>query len=187
MSAQGRVACLLLHSSLSVVNRAPCPARDRRAENMDGNVPENYGDLIKLSGVGPKIAHLLRSVAFGQEDAGIVVDTHVHRISRQLGWAQNCATPEKTRVQLEQWVPPLLRVEFTLATVGLGQICQRHGATWGTDLVAAVERKYGVESDRFFAALEIVRKINSAREREGGGNSRQAPSLKLKAKRQGPK
>ena len=45
-----------------------------------GQVPSTYDGLLTLDGVGPKIAHLLRSVVFGHADAGIVVDTHVHRV-----------------------------------------------------------------------------------------------------------
>lgn len=33
------------------------------------------------------------------------VDTHVHRISNRLGWVTNTKTPEKTREQLEEWLP----------------------------------------------------------------------------------
>mmetsp|Transcript_764 Transcript_764/g.1661 ORF Transcript_764/g.1661 Transcript_764/m.1661 type:complete len:669 (+) Transcript_764:184-2190(+) len=53
-----------------------------------GKVPEEYRDLISLPGVGPKIANLMRSVSFGRSDAGIVVDTHVHRIASLLGWTE---------------------------------------------------------------------------------------------------
>ena len=38
-----------------------------------GRVPFSYSDLIALYGVGPKIAHLMRSVAFGHNGTGIVV------------------------------------------------------------------------------------------------------------------
>jgi endonuclease III len=55
-------------------------------EKFNGEVPEGYKDLLSLSGVGPKIANLMRSVSFGKEDAGIVVDTHVFKLTRDIGW-----------------------------------------------------------------------------------------------------
>jgi endonuclease-3 len=55
-------------------------------DKWGGEVPEAYKDLLTLPGVGPKIANLMRSVAFGKEDAGIVVDTHVYRVARLLRW-----------------------------------------------------------------------------------------------------
>ena len=51
-------------------------------------------------GVGPKIANLMLSVAFGEADgdgAGIVVDTHVNRVARQLGWASGRGGAEAPR------------------------------------------------------------------------------------------
>lgn len=56
-------------------------------ERYNGVVPTQYDQLVALPGVGPKIAHLMRSVAFAKEDAGIVVDTHVHRIARKSWFA----------------------------------------------------------------------------------------------------
>jgi len=62
-------------------------------DKWGGKVPESYKDLLSLPGVGPKIANLMRSVAFGKEDAGIVVDTHVHRVARLLEWVPTGAAP----------------------------------------------------------------------------------------------
>ena len=92
-----------------------------------GRVPQSYKKLLKLRGVGPKIAHLLRSVSFGMDDTGIVVDTHVHRIATMLGWVPggNTATPETTRVALETWVPRGEWTAFTLSVVWFGQATQR--------------------------------------------------------------
>ena len=66
---------------------------------FQGQVPCEYKSLLKLHGVGPKIAHLLRSVSFGIDDTGIVVDTHVHQVARALGWTSKTAKlPEETSV-----------------------------------------------------------------------------------------
>lgn len=54
-------------------------------------------------GVGPKMAHLAMQCAWNMV-TGIGTDTHVHRISNRLGWA-NAKQPDKTRIELESWVP----------------------------------------------------------------------------------
>ena len=61
---------------------------------FQSQVPVKYKSLLKLRGVGPKIAHLMRSVAFGIDDTGIVVDTHVHKISAALNWTLKAKRPE---------------------------------------------------------------------------------------------
>eukprot|EP00232_Nephroselmis_pyriformis_P002818 CAMPEP_0182907002 /NCGR_PEP_ID=MMETSP0034_2-20130328/34172_1 /TAXON_ID=156128 /ORGANISM="Nephroselmis pyriformis, Strain CCMP717" /LENGTH=83 /DNA_ID=CAMNT_0025042831 /DNA_START=78 /DNA_END=326 /DNA_ORIENTATION=- len=42
-------------------------------KRFQGKVPANYKALLSLPGVGPKIAMLVKSLAFGQERCGIVV------------------------------------------------------------------------------------------------------------------
>ena len=93
---------------------------------FQGQVPCEYKSLLKLHGVGPKIAHLLRSVSFGIDDTGIVVDTHVHQVARALGWTSKTAKlPEQSRVQLQQWVPKGDWTHFTLSVVGFGQTTRK--------------------------------------------------------------
>lgn len=60
-----------------------------------GKFPSDYTELVKLPGVGPKIANLFLQIAFGKV-VGIAVDTHVHRISNRLKWVKT-TTPEKTK------------------------------------------------------------------------------------------
>lgn len=48
-------------------------------------VPSDFKQLVKLPGVGPKIANLTLDVAFSRQKDGLVVDTHVHRLSARLG------------------------------------------------------------------------------------------------------
>lgn len=56
-------------------------------EKHKGIVPEKMGQLIELAGVGRKTANVVLGNAFGIP-VGIVVDTHVARLSRRLGWVQ---------------------------------------------------------------------------------------------------
>lgn len=51
-------------------------------ENYNGVVPENFDDLLKLSGVGRKTANVMLSLAF-KKDA-FAVDTHILRIANRL-------------------------------------------------------------------------------------------------------
>ncbi len=52
-------------------------------EAYDGQVPEDYEELIKLPGVGRKTANVVLSVGFGHQR--IAVDTHVFRVSNRIG------------------------------------------------------------------------------------------------------
>ena len=54
-------------------------------DEYDEDVPNTMEALLALPGVGPKMALLVLKCAF-DITAGISVDTHVHRISNQLGW-----------------------------------------------------------------------------------------------------
>ena len=74
-------------------------------EKYEGDIPSNVEDLCNLAGVGPKVAYLTMNIAWGIQE-GIGVDTHVHRIVHRLGWVDTKHdTPEKTRLELQSWLP----------------------------------------------------------------------------------
>ena len=52
-------------------------------ERHGGKVPDTMAELVALPGVGRKTANVILGVWFGKNE-GVVVDTHVHRISRLL-------------------------------------------------------------------------------------------------------
>lgn len=54
----------------------------------DGEVPQSMEELLTLPGVARKTANVVLGYAFGIE-VGVVVDTHVGRLSRRLGWTTN--------------------------------------------------------------------------------------------------
>jgi endonuclease-3 len=56
-------------------------------ERHRGEVPRSMDDLVKLPGVGRKTANVVLGVLWGTPD-GVVVDTHVMRISQRLGWTK---------------------------------------------------------------------------------------------------
>jgi endonuclease-3 len=53
-----------------------------------GEVPRTLAELVELPGVGRKTANVVLGVAFNAPE-GVVVDTHVQRISQRLGWTKN--------------------------------------------------------------------------------------------------
>jgi endonuclease-3 len=53
-----------------------------------GEVPRTLAELVKLPGVGRKTANVVLGVAFGTPE-GVVVDTHVQRLSQRLGWTRH--------------------------------------------------------------------------------------------------
>jgi endonuclease-3 len=57
-------------------------------ERHGGEVPQSMDDLVKLPGVGRKTANVVLGVLWNKPD-GVVVDTHVMRISQRLGWTKN--------------------------------------------------------------------------------------------------
>lgn len=65
----------------------------------DGEVPSQLEALIKLPGVGRKTANVILGNIFGIP--GMVVDTHVGRLSRLLGFTQH-EDPEKIERDLQQ-------------------------------------------------------------------------------------
>jgi len=72
-------------------------------EKFGGKVPSTMEDMIKLPGVGRKTANVVLGNAFGIA-AGIVVDTHVARLSQRLGLTDQ-KQPEKIEKDLMQVVP----------------------------------------------------------------------------------
>jgi endonuclease III len=72
-------------------------------EKHGGEVPRTMSELVALPGVGRKTANVVLGNAFGV-DEGIVVDTHVRRVSGRLGLTQN-RDPAKIEQDLMQVVP----------------------------------------------------------------------------------
>ncbi len=72
-------------------------------ERHDGRVPDTMEALVALPGVGRKTANVVLGNAFGKNE-GIVVDTHVGRISGLLKLTQQ-TNPEKIEHDLMELVP----------------------------------------------------------------------------------
>lgn len=104
---------------------------DRR---FDGEVPSSIEELTSLPGVGRKTANVVRGVAYGLAD-GVVVDTHVKRISNRLGLTRE-TDPEKIEADLIELLPYEDRVVFTHRVIDHGRaVCTaRKPKCWECDL-----------------------------------------------------
>ena len=71
-------------------------------EEFGGEVPSEMDSLLKLGGVGRKVANLIRGDVFGL--GGIVADTHCIRISNRLGLASS-TDPRKVENALDPIIP----------------------------------------------------------------------------------
>ena len=72
-------------------------------ENFGGEVPRTMDELLTLNGVARKTANVVLGNAFGIA-SGVVVDTHVSRLSQRLGITEE-TTPEKIEKDLSELVP----------------------------------------------------------------------------------
>jgi endonuclease III len=72
-------------------------------ERHGGEVPRDMETLVQLPGVGRKTANVVLGTAYGVAE-GVVVDTHVARVSRRLGLSPH-ADPEKIEADLMRLVP----------------------------------------------------------------------------------
>ena len=87
-----------------------------------GELPRTVEELIELPGVGRKTANVLLGTAFGIA-TGVVVDTHVKRISYLLGLTRH-TQPEKVEQDLMQLLPRKEWVNFSHRLIHHGRkIC----------------------------------------------------------------
>jgi endonuclease-3 len=80
--------------------RASC---QRILTEYDGEVPRTMAGLLSLAGVARKTANVVLGNAFGIIE-GFVVDTHISRLSRRLGWTAN-EDPAKIEQDLMRIIP----------------------------------------------------------------------------------
>jgi endonuclease-3 len=91
--------------------------------SYDCDIPPNAEEIMKLPGVGPKMAFIVENVAW-KKSTGIGIDTHMHRMFNELGWVKS-NNPEQTRGQLESWLPREKWDSVNLLWVGFGQEVQQ--------------------------------------------------------------
>ena len=87
-------------------------------DEYDSKVPNDLNDLLKLPGVGKKVANIVLSF-LGKP--AIAVDTHVHRIANRIGVVKT-KKPDETEEELKKIVPKELWSRLNKAFVGFGQV-----------------------------------------------------------------
>ena len=91
-------------------------------ERFDGEVPRDLDDLVSLPGVGRKTANVVLGTCFGIA-SGVVVDTHVKRITYLLGLTKN-TNPEVIERDLMELLPRSEWINFSHRLIHHGRrIC----------------------------------------------------------------
>ena len=92
-------------------------------EEFGGRVPDRMEDLLRLRGVARKTANVVLGSAFGKA-VGVVVDTHVRRVSGRLGLTEH-QQPEKIEADLMDLVPKQEWISFSHRLVWHGRrVCK---------------------------------------------------------------
>jgi endonuclease-3 len=100
----------------------PCGTYNRKSEYLirtakelvdrfDDGVPDTIEDLVTLPGVSRKTANVVLSVAFATNE-GVVVDTHVMRVTLRLGLSKHEKKPDKIEKDLMEALPKNLWGEY---------------------------------------------------------------------------
>lgn len=92
-------------------------------DQYDGQVPRDLDALVELAGVGRKTANVVMGTAFG-EPTGVVVDTHVGRITRRLGLTEQI-DPVKVERDLMRQLPAKEWINFSHRLIHHGRrVCK---------------------------------------------------------------
>ena len=91
-------------------------------ERFGGKVPETLAELITIPGAARKTANVVLGVSFGKAE-GVVVDTHVFRISRRLELAKG-DTAQEVEQELMRVIPEARWISFSHQVIHHGrQVC----------------------------------------------------------------
>jgi endonuclease-3 len=92
-------------------------------ERHGGKMPRRLEELVKLPGVGRKTASVILGAGFGLAE-GIVVDTHVARISRRLGFTDE-KDPAKIEKDLMALIPKKDWIDYAYLMIDHGRaVCK---------------------------------------------------------------
>ncbi len=98
-------------------------ACEKIVENFGGEIPQTMEEILTLNGVARKTANVVLGNAFGIA-SGVVVDTHVSRLSQRLGLTEE-TTPEKIENGLAKLVPKKDWIIFPHLLIWHGRaVCQ---------------------------------------------------------------
>lgn len=109
----------------------------RIVEVYSGKIPQTMDEILTLGGVARKTANVVLGNAFGIA-SGVVVDTHVSRLSQRLGLT-NEKTPEKIERELEKLVPKKNWIMFPHWMIFHGrQVCNARKPKCGECVMANI-------------------------------------------------
>jgi endonuclease-3 len=94
-------------------------AAQKIMSDFDGRVPQTMDELLSLPGVARKTANVVLGTAFGIAN-GVVVDTHVFRITRRLKLTKQ-NTPEKVEQDLIKLLPQDRWIAFSHQIIWFGR------------------------------------------------------------------
>ncbi|MFW9799193.1 MAG: endonuclease III [Candidatus Thorarchaeota archaeon] len=100
----------------------PCGTYNRKAayihgtalmivERFSGQIPKTLRELVEFPGVSRKTANVVLSVMFGINE-GVVVDTHVMRVTKRLEFTKEEKNRNKTEKDLMKLLPPRQWYEY---------------------------------------------------------------------------
>jgi endonuclease III len=111
-------------------------------ERFGGEIPDRMEDLVAIPGVGRKTANVILGHVFGKP--GMVVDTHVRRLSRRMGLSRN-ADPDKIEGDLQKLVAPKAWTPFSMRLILHGRnVCAARRPRCEACAIAADCPKLGV-------------------------------------------
>lgn len=117
------------------------------SEQYGGRVPSKVEELLLLPGVARKTANVVLGNAFGIA-SGVVVDTHVGRLSQRLGLTDN-QQPEKIERDLMELVPKRDWIDFSHLLIYHGRkICKARAPLCGGCVVEPLCPSSLVKADR---------------------------------------
>ncbi|MBI2919633.1 MAG: endonuclease III [Planctomycetes bacterium] len=113
-------------------------------EKHGGQVPDTMEELLELPGVARKTANVVLGNAFGKNE-GVVVDTHVTRLSRRMGLTRQ-KSPEKIEKALVKLVPRADWALFSHLLIHHGRaVCDARSPRCDECRIAALCPKTGVK------------------------------------------
>ena len=118
-------------------------AASRITNEFGGTVPSSMEELLTLPGVARKTANVVLGTAFTVAE-GVVVDTHVFRLSQRMGLAKT-KTPEQTERRLMELVPRKDWIDFAHILIRHGRtVCTARSAKCAECVVESLCPRIGV-------------------------------------------
>jgi endonuclease-3 len=151
-------------------------------ERHGGEVPRRLEELVRLPGVGRKTANVVLGTAFGIA-SGVVVDTHVGRLSKRLGLTR-ASDPVRIEQDLMERLPAEAWIAFSHRMIWHGRrTCQARKPRCEACELAEVCPKTGVKTLRTQSTTKrAATKRSATKQAEAGRGAVRATTRKPKRK-----